>query len=74
MKQQCLLVVVVNEAEAGCNYLRIVQGAGCGGDFFHTGGSFTSPFYPGNYSRDSDCRWKVRVPAGLKVVIKITGK
>ncbi|CAL8121470.1 unnamed protein product [Orchesella dallaii] len=29
-------------------------GRGCGGSIFHTGGSFTSPLYPGNYSVNMD--------------------
>jgi hypothetical protein len=48
------------------------SGLGCGGDLFHTGGSLTSPSYPGNYSQDSDCRWRVRVPGGLRVNLVFT--
>lgn len=36
--------------------------------------TYSSPMYPGNYSLDSDCRWRVRVPAGLVVQMNFTGK
>ncbi|OXA47106.1 Deleted in malignant brain tumors 1 protein [Folsomia candida] len=34
--------------------------------------TYSSPMYPGNYSLDSDCRWRVRVPAGLVVQMNFT--
>lgn len=49
-------------------------GRGCGGDIFHTGGSFSSPMYPGNYSVNMDCLWRIRVPGGLRIQIEFTSK
>ncbi|ODM98815.1 Cubilin [Orchesella cincta] len=53
-------------------YTTTDAGRGCGGNIFHTGGSFTSPLYPGNYSLNMDCRWRIRVPGGLRVQVEFT--
>ncbi|KAK4007522.1 hypothetical protein OUZ56_012679 [Daphnia magna] len=42
---------------------------GCGGAVFNTRGSVTSPGFPGNVSRTTDCRWELSVPIGM--IIKI---
>lgn len=54
--------------------LYVCAGIGCGGDLFHTGGSITSPFYPGGSNQDLDCTWRLRVPAGLKINLLFSSK
>ena len=39
----------------------------CGGTFFNSQGSFTSPGYPGNYSPNMDCNFTITAPVGNKV-------
>ncbi|CAL8142101.1 unnamed protein product [Orchesella dallaii] len=53
-------------------YTTTDAGRGCGGSVFHTGGSVTSPLYPGNYSVNMDCRWRLRVPGGLRIQLEFT--
>ncbi|XP_046451773.1 cubilin-like isoform X2 [Daphnia pulex] len=50
-------------------YTSTNQGSGCGGSVFNTRGTVTSPGYPGNVSRTTDCRWELAVPIGM--IIKI---
>ena len=39
----------------------------CGGSFFDSQGSFTSPGYPGNYSPNMNCNFTITAPVGNKV-------
>lgn len=55
-------------------YVASTEGPGCGGDIYNTGGVITSPFYPQNVRNNSDCRWNIRVPSNLKVLLKFLGK
>lgn len=48
-------------------------GAGCGGTVFNTRGSVTSPGYPGNVSRTTDCQWELTVPLGMLIQIDFPG-
>lgn len=43
---------------------------GCGGVFFNTRGTFTSPLYPNNYRNDSECDYNIQVPSGLQISLK----
>ena len=54
-----------------CTRARI--GSGCGGSVFNTRGTVTSPGYPGNVSRTTDCRWELAVPIGMLVKIDFPG-
>lgn len=54
-------------------FLMIGAGAGCGGAIFNTRGSFTSPGFPGNLSRPTDCKWEVTVPLGMLIQIDFPG-
>jgi cubilin len=45
---------------------------GCGGTLFNTRGVVTAPNFPGNFSRFSDCTWRLRVPAGHRVEVRFT--
>lgn len=40
---------------------------------FNTRGTVTSPGYPGNVSRPTDCRWELAVPIGMLVKIDFPG-
>ncbi|TMW47067.1 hypothetical protein DOY81_007846 [Sarcophaga bullata] len=51
-------------------YLASNNGPGCGGDFYNTKGLLTNPFYPQHVRNNSDCRWNIRVPGNLKVLLK----
>ncbi|KAI9577187.1 hypothetical protein GQX74_015641 [Glossina fuscipes] len=51
-------------------YVASTDGPGCGGDIYNTGGVITSPFYPQNIRNNSDCRWNIRVPSNLQVLLK----
>ena len=35
-----------------------------------TNGSITSPNYPFNYGNNANCEWRIRVPAGLVVLLR----
>ncbi len=48
-------------------------GTGCGGSVFNTRGSVTSPGYPGNVSRPTDCQWELTVPLGMLIQIDFPG-
>jgi hypothetical protein len=41
---------------------------------FNTRGTVTSPGYPGNVSRTTDCRWELAVPIGMIIKIEFPGK
>lgn len=51
-------------------YLASTEGPGCGGDLYNTRGVITNPFYPNNVRNNSDCRWNIRVPSNLKVLLR----
>lgn len=54
-------------------YLLLFSGAGCGGAVFNTRGSITSPGFPSNVSRLTDCQWEVTVPVGMLIQIDFPG-
>lgn len=41
---------------------------------FNTRGTVTSPGYPGNISRSTDCQWELSVPLGMLIHIDFPGK
>lgn len=43
----------------------------CGGKLEGSQGTFTSPNYPEFYPSDSDCTWKITVPAKSKIELSI---
>ncbi|XP_033150281.1 cubilin homolog [Drosophila busckii] len=47
----------------------VADGVGCGGQLYNTEGIITNPFYPQNLRNNSDCRWRVRVPANTRVLL-----
>ncbi|XP_061386037.1 cubilin homolog [Musca vetustissima] len=51
-------------------YLASSEGPGCGGDLYNTAGIITNPFYPNNVRNNSDCRWNIRVPSNMKVLLR----
>lgn len=51
-------------------YLASTEGPGCGGDLYNTNGIITNPYYPNHIRNNSDCRWNIRVPSNLKVLLK----
>lgn len=51
-------------------YLASTDGPGCGGDFYNTKGLLTNPYFPEHVRNNSDCRWNIRVPSNLKVLLK----
>lgn len=55
-------------------YAHALIGSGCGGSVFNTRGTVTSPGYPGNVSRTTDCRWELAVPIGMIIKIEFPGK
>ncbi|PIO16021.1 hypothetical protein AB205_0039790 [Aquarana catesbeiana] len=44
----------------------------CGGSFFNSQGSFTSPGYPGNYSPNMNCNFTITAPVGYKIALTIS--
>ncbi|XP_011185073.1 cubilin homolog [Zeugodacus cucurbitae] len=51
-------------------YLASQEGPGCGGNIYNTRGNIVNPFYPNNVRNNSDCRWNIRVPTNLHVLLK----
>ncbi|XP_073838257.1 cubilin [Musca autumnalis] len=51
-------------------YLASTQGPGCGGDLYNTAGIITNPYYPNNVRNNSDCRWNIRVPSNMKLLLR----
>ncbi|KAM5158320.1 cubilin [Mantella aurantiaca] len=45
--------------------------SGCGGTLFGDHGSFTSPDYPGTYSNNTHCEWRIEAPVRRAVQIHI---
>lgn len=54
-------------------YVASTNGTGCGGDLYNTGGTLTNPFYPQNKRENAICRWNIRVPPNLQVLLKFPG-
>ncbi|XP_050328157.1 cubilin homolog [Bactrocera neohumeralis] len=50
-------------------YLASQDGPGCGGNIYNTRGTIVNPFYPNNVRNNSDCRWNIRVPANLHILL-----
>lgn len=43
----------------------------CGGNFYTTTGSITSPGWPHDYSENKDCTWIIHAPTGRQIEIDI---
>jgi cubilin len=50
------------------------KGRGCGGTLYNYKGTFSSPSHPVGYKGSTPCVWDVRVPIGMRVAIKFSGK
>ncbi|XP_053948471.1 cubilin homolog [Anastrepha ludens] len=50
-------------------YLASRDGVGCGGNLYNNRGTIVNPFYPNNVRNNSDCRWNIRVPGNLYVLL-----
>ena len=44
----------------------------CGGVYNTTSGSITSPNYPGTYPNNAKCQYKITVPLGYTLSLKLT--
>ena len=55
------------------SYTSTAEGRGCGGELFNTRGTLTSPGFPSSYTQPSDCTWRLKVPAGQRIEIRISG-
>ncbi|CAH0395162.1 unnamed protein product [Bemisia tabaci] len=53
-------------------YTSSTYGRGCGGSFYSSSGTFSSPFYPEINRNDSLCRWNVAVPEGNIVQLQFS--
>jgi cubilin len=50
------------------------KGRGCGGTLYNYKGTFSSPSYPLGFKGSTPCVWDVRVPIGMRVAIKFSGR
>lgn len=55
-------------------YLASQDGPGCGGNIYNTRGTIVNPFYPNNVRNNSNCRWNIRVPSNLHILLSFEGK
>ncbi|XP_058980023.1 cubilin homolog [Musca domestica] len=51
-------------------YVASRDAPGCGGDLYNTAGILTNPYYPNNVRNNSDCRWNIRVPSNMKLMLR----
>ncbi|KAG8449760.1 hypothetical protein GDO86_016420 [Hymenochirus boettgeri] len=69
---QMLVEFVSDGAIAGTGFKATYSSVQCGGAYYVSGKTFTSPGYPGNYPPNVDCTWTITAPVGYKISLKIT--
>ncbi|XP_040188614.1 embryonic protein UVS.2-like isoform X2 [Rana temporaria] len=69
---QMLVQFVSDGAVAGVGFQASYSSVKCGGTFFNSQGSFTSPGYPGNYSPNMNCNFTITAPVGNKIALTIS--
>ncbi|CAI9617291.1 unnamed protein product, partial [Staurois parvus] len=59
-------------AVAGEGFQATYSSVQCGGTFFNSQGSFTSPGYPGKYNYNMNCNYTITAPVGYKIALTIS--
>ncbi|CAI9615069.1 unnamed protein product [Staurois parvus] len=67
-----LVEFVSDGAVGGVGFQATYSSVQCGGTFFNSQGSFTSPGYPGNYSPYMNCNYTITAPVGYKIALTIS--
>ncbi|XP_012824645.1 embryonic protein UVS.2 isoform X3 [Xenopus tropicalis] len=68
---QMLVEFVSDGAVTGAGFKATYGSVQCGGAFYASNKTFTTPGYPGNYYSDLDCTWTITAPTGYKVSLQI---
>ncbi|KAG8434075.1 hypothetical protein GDO86_012447, partial [Hymenochirus boettgeri] len=68
---QMLVEFVSDGAITGTGFKATYSSVQCGGAYYVSGKTFTSPGYPGNYPPNMDCTWTITAPVGKKVSLNI---
>ncbi|XP_041429363.1 embryonic protein UVS.2-like [Xenopus laevis] len=69
---QMLVEFVSDRAVTGTGFKATYGSIQCGGAFYSSPKTFTSPNYPGNYTASTNCTWTITAPTGFKVSLRIT--
>ncbi|KAG8449759.1 hypothetical protein GDO86_016419 [Hymenochirus boettgeri] len=67
---QMLVEFVSDGAFTGVGFKATYSSVQCGGAYYVSGKTFTTPGYPGNYPPNVDCTWTITAPVGYKVSLK----
>ena len=67
------LIVIIFILLQQSTYFNFYLGRGCGGSIVNYGGVFSSPFYPGTFRNNTQCRWDITVPVGNVPILEFRG-
>ncbi|XP_031746777.1 embryonic protein UVS.2 isoform X5 [Xenopus tropicalis] len=68
---QMLVEFVSDGAVTGTGFKATYSSVQCGGAFYASTKTFTSPGYPGSYPPNIDCTWTITAPVGNRVSLRI---
>ncbi|KAM3920451.1 embryonic protein UVS.2-like [Leptodactylus fuscus] len=69
---QMLVEFVSDDSVAGTGFKAMYAAIQCGGAYYETSKTFSSPGYPLSYYSYLDCGWIITAPAGHKITLTVT--
>ncbi|KAM5129367.1 embryonic protein UVS.2-like [Mantella aurantiaca] len=69
---QMLVEFVSDGSIAGVGFTATYSPVQCGGTYFNSQGTFSSPSYPNFYDPDMKCNYTITAPVGYKIALTVT--